>query len=223
MLKLSNQIFNVNEIFYSIQGEGIRVGRPCIFVRFQGCLLRCSWCDTPYALDRKQIALRMNVLEIEKKISEYPSKHLMLTGGEPLEQENISELIAYFCDKNFEVVIETNGQQDISKLDKRAFIVLDLKCPESKMHKKNSYENINHLKNSDEVKFVVASDEDFHFAVDICKKYEVYSKTENILFSPVHGKFNLLHLAEKIKYLDFPARMQVQLHKYIWDENKRGV
>ncbi len=223
MSKDFGQTYNVNEIFYSIQGEGTRAGRPCTFIRFQGCLLRCSWCDTPYALDRKKIEKQLSIENIESEIEKYSNKHIMLTGGEPLEQNDILELIRYFCDKNYELVIETNGQENIAKIDKRAFVILDIKCPSSLMHKKNLYENISYIKQSDEVKFVITGQSDFDFAVNICKKYKVYKKTKNILFSPAHGKLELSWLAEKIKKLEFPARLQVQLHKYIWDANRRGV
>lgn len=215
--------FNINEIFYSIQGEGTRAGLPCIFVRLQGCLLRCSWCDTPYALERKEIVKMMTGKDIEDEISKYNCKFLMFTGGEPLEQENIFPLISYFCDKGYDVVIETNGQADISKVDPRATKIMDLKCPDSLMHKKNNYNNINHLNKNDEVKFVVGSEKDFRFAEDLCEKYDIESKVNTILISPVFDKIDLQFLSELIKNSKHNFRMQFQLHKYIWEPSTKGV
>ena len=215
--------FNVNEIFYSIQGEGTRAGLPCVFVRFQGCLLRCLWCDTPYALDRKEIATIMTLKEIEKVVTKYNCNFLMLTGGEPLEQEFIYELTKYFCDKNYDVVIETNGQQDISKVDSRSVKILDFKCPDSKMHKKNNFNNIEHLKLDDEVKFVVGSQLDFEYAEEITERYDLESKVNNILISPVFDGIDLNELAEWIKNSKHKFRMQFQLHKFIWEPATRGV
>lgn len=215
--------FNINEIFYSIQGEGTRAGLPCIFVRLQGCLLRCSWCDTPYALERGEIVKIMTGKEIEEEISKYKCKFLMFTGGEPLEQSDIFPLISYFCDKDYEVVIETNGQADISKVDKRAFKIMDIKCPDSKMHKKNRFKNIDYLNKQDEVKFVVNSESDFRFAEEITEKYSLESKVDNILISPVFNSINIQELAELVKNSKYRFRMQFQIHKYIWEPNTKGV
>lgn len=215
--------YNVNEIFYSIQGEGTRVGKPCIFVRFQGCMLRCVWCDTPYALDRRVKADLMTAKEIYDKIKEYPTKFLMLTGGEPLEQKNIKELTEYFCDKGYEVVIETNGQQDISKRDKRAIVVMDFKCPDSKMEKKNNYNNIKKLNKNDELKFVIGSEKDFNWSINIIEKYKLENKLNAILMSPVFGKIENITLSNWILNSGKNIRFQVQLHKEIWDPNTRGV
>jgi 7-carboxy-7-deazaguanine synthase len=215
--------FNINEIFYSIQGEGTRAGLPCIFVRLQGCLLRCVWCDTPYALERKEIVSMMTGKEIADEVSKYDCKFLMFTGGEPLEQENIFPLINYFCDLGYDVVIETNGQADVSKVDQRATKIMDLKCPDSLMHKKNNYKNIDYLNKNDEVKFVVGSEKDFNFAEEICEKYNLEEKVNTILISPVFGKIELNDLAELIKKSKHRFRMQFQMHKYIWEPNRKGV
>ena len=215
--------YNVNEIFFSIQGEGTRAGRQCIFVRFQGCLLRCVWCDTPYALDRKEIANMMTIKQIEKEIAKYPSKFLMLTGGEPLEQEFIYELTQYFCEKGYEVVIETNGQQRIDKVDERSVLIMDMKCPDSKMMKKNNYDNLYLLKNKDELKFVIGSRLDFEWSIELINKYNLIGKIDTILFSPVFGEISLNELSNWILESKMPIRLQMQLHKEIWEPNKRGV
>lgn len=223
MKQLENLNFNINEIFYSIQGEGTRVGMPCIFVRLQGCLLRCVWCDTPYALERKETKTLMTGMDILDDISKYDCKFLMLTGGEPLEQEDIFEFITLMSDKGYEVVIETNGQVLTDKVDKRAVKIMDFKCPDSKMSKKNNFENINYLNPHDEVKFVIGSRIDFDWAIEICNKYELYDRVAAIHFSPVFGIQELQKLADWIKNSGKKIRMQTQLHKQIWDPSTIGV
>jgi len=223
MKALEDLKFNINEIFYSIQGEGTRVGLPFVFIRLQGCLLRCVWCDTPYALERKEIATIMNGKELWEAMKQYDCKRIMLTGGEPLEQEDIFEFITYLCDEDYEVVIETNGQVDTEEVDNRAIKIIDIKCPGSKMHKKNNYNNLEIVKNEDEIKFVVMHREDFDFAVEICKKYELYTKVNTVLFSPVFGTLDANILAKWILDEHIPVRMQLQLHKFIWEPNTRGV
>lgn len=215
--------YNISEIFYSIQGEGTRVGRPCVFVRFQGCELRCDWCDTPYALEIKQKEQLMNLEEITQEVEKYECKFVMLTGGEPLYHKGVKELINWFCDNNFEVVIETNGHQSIAEIDKRANFVMDIKCPGSKMEKFNNYENFKHLKKNDEVKFVILNREDFDFAIDIIRKYELNNIVDNILFSPVFGVLEPVTLAEWILKEKINVRLQLQIHKFIWHPGKRGV
>lgn len=221
--KAKDLIFNVNEIFYSIQGEGTRVGLPCIFVRLQGCLLRCSWCDTPYALERKTIANRMTGEEIFKSIAKFNCKFLMLTGGEPLEQKDIIDFITFAIDMGYEVVIETNGQADISKVDKRAVKIMDLKCPDSEMSRKNNYKNISHLQKTDEIKFVIGSKIDFEWAIDRCKEFDLFAKVNSVLFSPVFGKLEPIDLSNWILESYYPIRLQMQMHKFIWEPNTRGV
>ena len=215
--------YNVNEIFYSIQGEGSRAGLPCVFVRMQGCLLRCTWCDTPYALDRKQIEKLMSIDEILEEVESHNCKFLMLTGGEPLEQKNIDELVKAALNRELEVVIETNGQQDIGKVSAKAIKILDLKCPGSAMHKKNDYSNIEKLDNKDEVKFVIKNRQDYDWAVEICNEYDLFNRVSEVLMSPVFGEIEPVELANWILEDSLPVRMQMQLHKYIWEPSTRGV
>lgn len=215
--------FNINEIFYSIQGEGSRVGLPCIFVRLQGCLLRCSWCDTPYALERKEKKELMTGFEIFEKIRHYNCKFLMLTGGEPLEQDDVFEFIKMASDIGYEVVIETNGQVLCDKVDKRAVKIMDFKCPASNMSKKNNFENVNYLNAQDEVKFVISDLDDYNWAKDIIQKYDLENKVSNILFSPVFGKLEADQLAKWILEDSLKVRMQLQIHKFIWHPTTRGV
>lgn len=215
--------YNVNEIFYSIQGEGSRAGLPCVFVRMQGCLLRCTWCDTPYALDRKQTEKLMSIDEILEEVESHNCKFLMLTGGEPLEQKNIDELVKAALNRGMEVVIETNGQQDIGKVSEKAVKILDLKCPGSAMHKKNDYSNIEKLGNKDEVKFVIENRQDYDWAVEKCNEYDLFNRVSEVLMSPVFGEIEPVELANWILEDSLPVRMQMQLHKYIWEPSTRGV
>lgn len=222
-MNLNDIKYNVNEIFYSIQGEGSRSGMPCVFVRMQGCLLRCTWCDTPYALERKQTEMLMTALEILDEVSKYKCNFLMLTGGEPLEQEHIRILVEEALFLGYNVVIETNGQQDIGKVPKAAVKILDLKCPGSAMHKKNDYSNIAKLDAKDEVKFVVKDRADYDWALEKCKEYDLFNKVREVLFSPVFGEIEPVELANWILEDHLPARMQMQMHKFIWEPNTRGV
>jgi len=215
--------YNISEIFYSIQGEGTRVGRPCVFIRFQGCELRCEWCDTPYALDIKHKEKQMSFEEIIKCVKKYNCSFVMFTGGEPLYHKGAGELIEWFCENNFEVVIETNGHQSIAAVDRRANIVMDIKCPGSAMQKFNNYDNLKYLKKTDEVKFVIKDREDFDFAVEIIKKYKINEIVDNILFSPVFGKLEPVILAGWILDKKMNIRMQLQIHKFIWHPETRGV
>ena len=215
--------YNVSEIFYSIQGEGKRAGLPCIFIRMQGCRLRCSWCDTPYALEINKIEEIMTGHDIIDNIKKYNCDFIEFTGGEPLEQDGVNELMTKLCDDGYVVAVETSGYVNLKDVDKRVIKILDIKCPDSKMHKKNNYNNIDHLDNKDEVKFVVASKNDFDWAMEKIKELSILDRTVNILISPAFEKVRNIDLAEWILTESLPVRMQVQMHKYIWDPNKRGV
>ena len=222
-MNLNKLTYNVSEIFYSIQGEGTRAGLPCVFVRLQGCELRCTWCDTPYALEIKQLEKQMNDEEIVNEIRKYNCKFIMFTGGEPLNQPNILPLMAYLCDNNYDVVLETNGHQDISVVDKRVIKIMDFKTPGSDMTKLNNYNNINYLQPNDEVKFVIMDKVDYDWAKDTINRFNLTDKTQNIIFSPVFGKIEFKQLAEWILEDHIPVRMQFQMHKFIWEPNTRGV
>ncbi len=215
--------FNVSEIFYSIQGEGTRAGLPCIFVRLQGCRLRCSWCDTPYALELNQVETIMTGKKIIDQIKSINCNFVEFTGGEPLEQPEIKQIMNYLCDNNYEVAIETAGYIDLGDLDSRIIKIMDIKCPDSKMSKKNNYDNINYLTANDEVKFVISSLDDYVWAKDKVIEYKLNEKCKSVLFSPVFGKISNLELAELILADNLPVRFQLQFHKYIWEPNKRGV
>ncbi|MBI1932242.1 MAG: radical SAM protein [Ignavibacteriales bacterium] len=212
-------MIKINEIFYSIQGESSYAGLPCIFVRLTYCNIRCSYCDTEYAFyEGKDFTVEQIFSEIEK----YKCKLVEITGGEPLFQKESLTLMEMLCDKNYEVMLETGGSLSIENVDKRVKIILDFKCPSSKMEKKNYYENVNFLKPIDEVKFVIGDYEDFLWSKNLIEKFELNKKCE-ILFSPVFGKIEYKQLVEWILNENLNVRFQIQQHKHIWEPNKRGV
>jgi len=218
-----NETLNINEIFFSIQGEGTRAGLPCVFVRMQGCMLRCKWCDTDYALELREIKNIMSIEEIINKIKSFNCNFVELTGGEPLAQENTIILARILCELGYEVAIETNGYSDISKLDSRVIKIMDLKCPASGMSKYNNFENIKYITKNDEVKFVIADENDFNWAIEIIQKFDLIKKVNSILVSPAFGLCEPKKLAEKVLNSGLNIRLQLQLHKYIWEPNTRGV
>ncbi len=222
-MNLSDYTFNISEIFYSIQGEGSRAGERCVFVRLQGCELRCSWCDTDYALDLKQKEAEMTAQEIFEKIQEFDCDYVLFTGGEPLNQPNILVLMEHLCDIGYIVSIETNGHLPIRDIDSRVIKVMDLKCPGSDMSRHNNFENIDHLTDIDEVKFVIKNEEDYLWAKEVVDKYELNEVAGYIYFSPVFGEIDPKLLAEMILKDNLPVRMQLQLHKHIWHPKTRGV
>ena len=212
-------MIKINEIFYSIQGESSYAGLPCIFVRLTYCNIRCSYCDTEYAFyEGKDFTVEQIFSEIEK----YKCKLVEITGGEPLFQKESLTLMEMLCDKNYEVMFETGGSLSIENVDKRVKIILDFKCPSSKMEKKNYYENVNFLKPIDEVKFVIGDYQDFLWSKNLIEKFELNKKCE-ILFSPVFGKIEYRQLVEWILNENLNVRFQIQQHKHIWEPNKRGV
>jgi 7-carboxy-7-deazaguanine synthase len=213
----------INEIFYSIQGESTFAGQPCIFVRLTGCDLRCTYCDTEYAFyEGKRRTLADIIAEVEK----HPCRLVEVTGGEPLLQKRVHHLMSRLCDLGCTVLIETSGAHDISPVDTRVHRIMDLKCPSSGECARNRMENLPLLGVRDEVKFVIGSEEDYAWA-----KAQVLSGTPGwadrvnaILFSPVFGKMTPLDLATRIMADALPrVRMQIQMHKLIWEPNQRGV
>jgi len=214
---------NINEIFYSIQGEGSRAGLPCVFVRLQGCGLRCSWCDTPYALDMKTTGRMMRPENILAEAGKYACNFIEITGGEPLEQDGCVPFLTRLCDEGYNVAIETGGHLDISHVDPRVTIIMDLKCPGSGMEKKNRWENVAYLKPSDEIKFVIAQREDYEWTRGTIQAKALGSVCKEMLLSPVFGSCDARALAEWILADALPVRMQLQMHKYIWDPTLRGV
>ncbi|MCE5244951.1 MAG: radical SAM protein [Desulfobacteraceae bacterium] len=212
---------HVSEIFYSIQGESSYAGRPCAFVRLTGCNLRCSYCDTRYAYTE---GVEMAIPEIVGRIQEFGCKLVEITGGEPLLQEATPELVAWVLDLGYTVLIETNGSQDISRIDSRVIKIVDFKCPTSGESAANDLANIDRLNPHDEVKCVIQTREDFLFAKEIVRKIQQDPSRENIIhFSPSFGVLAPKMLAEWILADRLPVRLGLQLHKFVWDPNRRGV
>ena len=218
-----NNTLNISEIFYSIQGEGTRAGLPCVFVRLQGCNLRCVWCDTPYALEIKQIEQIMTFQEILERINSFNCNFIEFTGGEPLVQSNSIDLMNYLIENGYTVAIETSGSKLIDKLHPEIIKILDIKCPASNMSKFNKIENLKYLNKKDEIKFVISDHGDFDWAMDYISRNNTFAITENILFSPVFGKLEPIVLSQWILATHLPIRLQLQIHKFIWEPNKRGV
>ena len=206
----------VTEIFHSIQGESSHAGRPCVFVRLTGCNLRCRWCDSEYTFTGGE---KTSLDEVMERVRAYGCELVEITGGEPLAQAEAFELIARLCEEGFEVLIETSGSIDIVPVDRRAKIILDVKCPGSGEEAKNRWENLDALRPHDEVKFVIADRGDYDFARRIVEE----RKLRNALFSPVWGEMDMKTLAEWMLADRVPARLQTQLHKHIWGAEVKGV
>lgn len=214
---------NINEIFYSVQGEGTRVGMPCVFVRLQGCKLRCTWCDTPYALDSRVRGMELDHNELIAKIQEYQCSFVEFTGGEPLEQPAILPVMQTLCDLGYTVAVETAGHVDVSNVDGRVVKILDVKCPDSRMSTLNRWENFNYLQAHDEVKFVIASRADFEWAADVVLRHGLADRVTAVLFSPAFGMLEYVDLVNWILADKVPVRFQAQIHKHIWAPDTRGV
>lgn len=202
---------NINEIFYSIQGEGLLIGQPTTFIRTTGCNLRCNWCDTAYAYEDGKM---MTVDEILKEVKAYPTKHVCVTGGEPLMQSNINFLLRKLLEKGYYVSIETNGSLNIRNLPNtpRLIINLDIKCPSSGMHERMFFPNIKWLDDTDQLKLVIADELDYGYAKDILRKY---APRCNIVFQPVGGT-NVRMIADNVLRDRLQVRVLPQLHKMIW-------
>lgn len=213
-----NQL-RINEIFYSIQGESTYAGLPCVFVRLTYCNLRCSYCDTEYAFFEGNWR---DFDDIMTEVKSYNCNLVEVTGGEPLLQENVHPFLQRLCDEGFEVLLETGGHMDISLVDERVRRIVDVKCPTSGESEKVYWENLIHLRATDQVKFVVGSRQDYDFVTHIISKYNLSGKCP-LLVSPVFGKIELLTLAEWILQDNLPVRMQLQMHKFIWTPETRGV
>lgn len=217
---MESPLLKVNEIFYSIQGESTNAGLPCVFIRLTYCNIRCVYCDTEYAFYE---GTDRSVEEIINEVKSFSCRLVEITGGEPLVQENVHILMKQLCDMGYDVMIETGGSLPIELIDNRVKVIMDLKTPYSKMEKKNRYENINYLKPNDEVKFVIGSREDYDWAIAILSKYALVNKVKQVLFSPVFDKVENIDLAKWILDDKLNVRFQLQMHKYIWHPETRGV
>lgn len=204
----------ITEIFYSLQGETRTVGWPTAFVRFTGCPLRCTYCDSAYAFHGGNL---MSIDDILNQVASYQPKYVTVTGGEPLAQPLCLPLLAKLCDQGYEVSLETSGALDISKIDQRVVKVVDLKTPGSQENHRNFYENLNYLNLKDQIKFIICSRDDYDWAKRIITEYQIVNRCE-ILFSPSFGVISNRTLADWIVEDNLPVRFQIQLHKYVWGD-----
>ena len=207
----------VSEIFYSLQGEASRVGLPTVFIRLTGCPLRCQWCDTAHAF---MGGASMAIEAVLAAVVAYPAKQVCVTGGEPLAQKQCLELLVALCDAGYDVSLETSGALDISTVDARVSRVVDLKAPSSQESHQNLWPNIEHLRQGDEVKIIIATREDYDWAVEKLAEYRLAEKAP-VLFSPAQDGLSPTTLADWILQDGLPVRFQLQLHKLLWG-NARG-
>ncbi len=214
-----NNTLNINEVFFSIQGESTHAGRTCVFVRLTGCNLRCKWCDTAYAFTEGSRHSFQSLLE---EIQSFNCNLIEITGGEPLLQKEVLPFMKVLCDDGYEVLLETGGHMDIGPVDARVQRIMDIKCPSSGESDKNRFANLDLLTKRDQVKFVICSREDYDWAKQIIEKYRISEKCP-LLLSPVTGSIENQQLAEWILNDNLNVRFQLQLHKYIWPPDTRGV
>lgn len=205
-------MLRISEIFYSIQGESTSVGLPTVFIRLTGCPLRCQYCDTAYAFTGGK---KYSLDEILEKTAAYSPKFITVTGGEPLAQPECLPLLSRLCDK-YTVSLETSGALDISKVDSRVIKVVDVKTPGSLEVDKNRYENFEFLLPHDQLKFVICNEADYFWSKKLIKESQLFNRC-HLLFSPSYTELNIRDLAEWILRDNLPVRLQMQLHKYIWD------
>jgi 7-carboxy-7-deazaguanine synthase len=213
-------MLTVNEIFHSIQGESTHTGRPCVFVRLTACDLRCSWCDTPYAFTEGR---KMSVEDVVARVREYGCDVVEITGGEPLLQKEVYPLMERLLDDGRTVMIETGGHLSADAVPAGVVRVIDVKCPGSGESAKVHWPNLDKLRSSDELKFVIKDRTDYEFARDVVVKHDLTMRCAAVLFSPVHGVLDPKQLAEWILADRLAVRLQLQAHKYIWAPDTRGV
>ncbi len=205
----------ITEIFYSLQGETRTAGLPTVFIRLTGCPLRCQYCDTAYAFTGGEVQTIAAILE---QVAAYKPRYICVTGGEPLAQPNCIELLKQLCDAGYEVSLETSGALDVAPVDTRVSRVVDLKTPGSAEVGRNRYENINLLTPNDQLKFVICSREDYDWAVSKLIEYRLDQRVGEVLFSPSHQQVDARALADWIVADNLPVRLQLQLHKILWND-----
>lgn len=212
-------MIKITEIFHSIQGESTHAGRPCLFIRLTGCPLRCTWCDTAYAFYGGR-DMTLDEIVAEARASGCPL--VEVTGGEPLSQPDSLTLLTRLCDEGFEVLLETSGALDTAAVDRRVHVILDIKCPGSGMVDRMYWPNIERLSSQDEAKFVIKDRADYEWAREVVRREKLLSRCA-VLFSPVFGEGEVRQLAEWVLADKLPVRFQLQMHKYIWSPDMRGV
>lgn len=205
----------ITEIFNSLQGETSTVGLPTVFVRLTGCPLRCVYCDTAYAFSGGE---QMTLAAILDEVGQYTSRHVTVTGGEPLAQANALKLLTELCDRDYQVSLETSGAVSLQGVDQRVVKVMDLKTPASQECHRNLYENIELLNPHDQVKFVICDRQDYDWAKMQIDQYQLTQRVDEVLFSPSHGELAGQQLAQWILEDGLQVRFQLQLHKYLWND-----
>ncbi len=214
MGNLNNTTLNITEIFYSLQGEAKEVGIPTVFIRLTGCPLRCNYCDTAYAFKGNN---PLSIQHILDEVAQYSAQYVCVTGGEPMAQSNCLKLLDSLINHGYNVSMETSGSIDITPVNSKVSIVMDIKTPSSTEEHQNRYENLPILKRKDQLKFVIASRSDFDWCTEILDNHEVESE---ILFSPVYESLKPAELADWILEQKLNVRLQVQLHKILWGDQK---
>jgi 7-carboxy-7-deazaguanine synthase len=217
---MNQGMLTINEIFHSIQGESTHAGRPCVFVRLSACDLRCRWCDTPYAFSGGR---RMAVDDVMADVASHACDLVEVTGGEPLLQEDVYLLMARLLESGRTVLLETGGHLSVERVPAGVIKIIDVKCPASGEHERNHWANLDVLQPRDEVKFVIQDRTDYEFARGILKTHALAGRCAAVLFSPVHGVLDPQELARWMLEDRLAARLQLQLHKYIWGVDARGV
>lgn len=211
---------NLIELFRSVQGETSLTGLPTTFLRLARCNLRCTWCDTTYSFTRGEPHTLSALL---KAVEEYGCRHVCITGGEPLLQAPVHELMTRLCDHGYSVSLETGGSLSTEAVDPRVRVILDVKCPGSGMQEKNHWQNMTFLRRHDEVKFVLMGRGDYDYAKDVVARYQLHQCVGEVLFSPVFNVLNPQDLVQWILEDKLPVRLNLQVHKWIWAPDKRGV
>lgn len=213
-------MLTVNEIFHSIQGESTHAGRPCVFVRLTACDLRCSWCDTPYAFHEGR---KMSVEDVLSQVRGFACDVVEITGGEPLLQADVYLLMQRLLDEGHTVMLETGGHRSVEQVPAGVISVIDVKCPGSGEADRNHWPNLDRLRPTDEVKFVIKDRTDYEYARGVVTAHRLFDRCAAVLFSPVHGVLAPKMLAEWILADRLPVRLQLQAHKYVWGADVRGV
>ena len=210
----------VNEIFHSVQGESTQAGRPCVFVRLTACDLRCSWCDTPYAFHEGQ---RMSIGEVVDRVKGFGCGLVEITGGEPLLQKDVYPLMDRLLGEGLTVMLETGGHRSVEQVPGGVLRVIDVKCPGSGEAERNDWTNMDRLVATDEIKFVLQDRTDYEYAREVVGRHGLAGRVRAVLFSPVHGVLDPKQLAAWVLEDRLDVRVQLQVHKYIWDPQTRGV
>jgi 7-carboxy-7-deazaguanine synthase len=214
-------MLRVTEIFRSIQGESTHAGRPCTFVRLTGCPMRCVWCDSEYTFSGGE---HKTIDEVLTQVRDFGCRLVEITGGEPLAQDQAHTLIRHLCDEGFEVLIETGGFFSTEAVDERACVILDVKCPASGEEERNHWANLDRLRaDRDEVKFVIVDRADWDYARSVIERHELETRAKAVLISPAWDEIDLKDLADWVAGSGLAVRMQLQLHKYVWGADARGV